>query len=161
MNLQILLGSFLALTVSYSSCGKSKGNASVDSSTVKVIEPTYRTVDSVDEMAIFTVNLRILTPIDVTCDNFGSYFSSPKETKITRTTERDSVLKMLSETKSIGKTFSRKPDTRGTISVTYTSKLIETFCFDDQLIYLDDSTYYMSPAFREYLYKVSGTQMPK
>ena len=155
MNLHFFFMPFIVFGVSYSSCG------TVTSVKLPITsQPSYRTVDSVKHMQIYTVNLRILTPIEVKCANFGSYFGSPKETEVVRNTERDSVLYMLAETKSIGKVFDGLPDTRGTLSITYNNKLIETFCFDDQLIYIGDSTYYLSPSFRSYLYKISGTEMP-
>lgn len=157
MSLQFLLTPLLVLAVSYSSCGESQGNTSP---AIAVSEPAYRTVDSVKRMQIFTVNMRIMTPIQVVCEKFDSYFGEIQQTEITRKTEQDSVLKMLKETKAIAKTFSLTPDTRGTLAISYTNGFTETFCFGDQLIKLEDSTYYLSPSFKTYLYKISGTKMP-
>ena len=156
MGLHFVYISMIALAVGYSSsCGKSP----TDQTSAKT-EPSYRVVDSVTKMKATTVHLRILTSIKIECGEFDNQFPEAKETGITRTSERDSVLIMLAETKSLGKTFSGTPDARGVLAISYTNGMTEAFCFNDQLIRLGDSTYYLSPAFKAYLWKISDTTMP-
>ena len=71
---------------------------------------------------------------------------------------QDSIMSMLAETKTLNKTFPTTPDTRGVLAVKYSSKVSESYCFDDQLITIGDTTYYSSPALKAYLWLVSDTE---